>query len=385
MKKRIISAIVLTMLVTFTILGCSQTQSENQSTSDTLSSVSAINTEELFTDRDLEQTADLTDAVSIPLKSGEDVTIDKEGVYVLRGEVKNVTVTIAAADEAKVQLVLDGVSITNEDAPAIYVKTGDKVYVTTTGSDNAVEVTGTYQADGDTNLDAAIFTKSDIVFNGTGVLKIISAEGNGVSSKNDLKITGGTYTITASGDGLEANDAIAIYEGMITIDTHKDALHSENEDDATLGYVYIKNGTLNLTAADDAIRATTILQIDGGTIDVKSCREGLEATSVQINGGAISINASDDGINATNKSTNDVLIEVNGGTITVVMGSGDTDAFDSNGDIAVNDGTINITANSAFDSNGTSELNGGKVTVNGEVITEITQQQMGGGGGGGRR
>ncbi len=46
--------------------------------------------------------------------------------------------------------------------------------------------------------------------------------------------------------------------------------------------------------------------------------------------------------------------------------------------IIVNGGTINIeTPRSSFDANGTVELNGGLVTVNGEELTEISQEQMG--------
>jgi hypothetical protein len=164
-----------------------------------------------------------------------------------------VTVVVDAAEEAKVQIVLDGVSITNEDAPAIYVKAADKVFVTSTDSENYMEVSGSYVADGDTNLDAVIFSRADLTLNGTGTLGIVSTQGNGISSKDDLKITGGVYTIQSSADALEANDAILINDGTITIDTDKDGLHSENEEDATLGNIYIEGGTLTISAVDDAI------------------------------------------------------------------------------------------------------------------------------------
>ena len=61
----------------------------------------------MFSDRDLEQSADLTDAVYYTLESDEDVTISQEGVYVLSGTADNVTVYVEADDEAKVQIVLD--------------------------------------------------------------------------------------------------------------------------------------------------------------------------------------------------------------------------------------------------------------------------------------
>ncbi|THF74327.1 carbohydrate-binding domain-containing protein [Cohnella fermenti] len=337
----------------------------------------------MFSDRDLEQTADLTDATSIALTSGQDVALTEAGVYVLSGDATDVTVVVEAAEDAKVQLVLDGVSITNEDAPAIYVKEADKVFVTTTDSENSLKVTGTYVADGETNLDAVIFSRADVTLNGTGTLTVVSSEGNGISTKDDLKITGGTYSIQSAEDALEANDSIRIKDGTLTIDAGKDGLHSEHDEDATLGYIYIAGGTMTITAGDDGIQGNSVVQIDGGTIDIPSSVEGIESTYIQINGGQITVYASDDGINASQKVDSNVRIEVNGGTIDVTVGSGDTDGFDSNGDLYINGGTITVQANSAFDADGTVQLNGGDVTVNGEKITEIVQTGPGGGGGGG--
>jgi hypothetical protein len=345
------------------------------------SSGSLIDTTDMFTDRDLEQSPDLGDATYITLESGKDVNITSEGTYVISGTATDVSIIVEAADTDKVQLVLDGADITNSTSPAIYVKSADKVFVTATG-DNSLSVTGTFTADGTTNTDAVIYSKDDLVLNGTGSLTI-SSTSNGISCKDDLKVTGGTFKITSTDDAVEANDSISIYAGSFDIDSQKDGFHSENSDDDSAGYIYIKDGTFNIEAEEDGIQATTVLMIDGGTFDITGS-EGLEATYVQINGGTISISASDDGINATQKSSSyDVVIEVNGGDITVVMGSGDTDGFDANGSIYINGGTINVTGNSAFDYDKTAELNGGTVIINGEEVTEIPQSMMGGPGMGG--
>ena len=61
---------------------------------------------DLFTDRDLEQTADLSKAVTYTVSDDEDITITAAGVYVLTGTAKNATVTVEADKEDKVQLVL---------------------------------------------------------------------------------------------------------------------------------------------------------------------------------------------------------------------------------------------------------------------------------------
>lgn len=360
-------SIETTTVVSSHISSDENSESESSSTDDT----------GIFTERDLEQTADLSEAVTLAPKSGEDLTITEAGVYVLSGTYEDVTVIVEAADDAKVQLVLDGYHVDNVEAPAIYIKSGDKVFVTSTDSENSLNVTGAFIADGETNLDAVIFSKSDLVLNGLGTVQITSAQGNGVSSKDDLKITGGTYVVTASEDGFEANDGLYVNDGKFVVTVDKDAFHSENSDDLTVGEILILGGTFNISAGDDAIQGTTKVQIDDGVIIIETSTEGIEATNIEINGGDISLYASDDGINASQKSDLEVAIVVNGGTIDVTMGSGDTDAFDANGSITINGGTINVTAGSAFDSDAGATLNGGTVTVNGEVITEITQSQMG--------
>ena len=62
------------------------------------------------------------------------------------------------------------------------------------------------------------------------------------------------------------------------------------------------------------------------------------------------------------------------------MAQGDTDGIDSNGDLTITGGTINITGQSAFDYDGTATYTGGTLIVNGEEIHELTNQMMGPGG-----
>lgn len=358
-------------------------QSGDVVTTATVTSDGAIDASDIFSERDLRQTADLSEAEEYTLSDNNDITITKAGVYVISGSANNASVIVEAADDDKVQLVFNGASITNTSTPAVYVKNADKVFITTVeDTTNEMTVSGAFTADGNTNTDAVIFSKDDVVINGLGTLNINSSD-NGISGKDDVKITGGTLNITSASDAIEANESIAVADGTITIKTDKDGLHAENDEDNATGYVYICGGTFNITAASDGIQATTIAQIDDGNLTIDAA-EGIEATWVQINGGTVNITASDDGINATSKSTaQSVKIEINGGDITVNMGQGDTDGLDSNGDLYINGGTVSINANSPFDYDGKGELNGGTVTVNGEQTTELTNQFMGGGPGGG--
>ena len=334
---------------------------------------------ELFTERDLQQTPDLTDAIELKLTSGSDVTISEAGVYVLRGTAKETTVTVEAADDAKVQLVLDGVSLTNSDFPCIYVKSADKVFVTTV-SDSALSVTSGFRRDGDTNTDAAIFSRSDLVLNGCGTLTVSSTD-NGVISKDDLKLTGGSYVVTAKSKAFEANDSIRVAGGSYVLNAGSDGLHAENDEDESLGNVYLLGGSFTISAGDDAIHANSLLQIEAGNYSI-TASEGLEATQVILNGGRVDITASDDGVNAARKSSAlSPRVEINGGNLSVTMGQGDTDAVDSNGDLLITGGRVEITGNASFDVDGSISFTGGTVIVNGQEVTTIPNQMMGGRGG----
>ncbi len=333
--------------------------------------------DDLFSSRDMEQEADLSNAISYTVSDRQDIHITEAGVYVLTGTAANVTVYVEAGKDDKVQIVLNGVNVTNANFPVIYVKTADKVFVTTS-ADSALSVTGSFAADGNTNTDGVIFSKSDLILNGTSALTIVSTD-NGIVCKDDLKITGGTYSINASSKAIQANDSIRIADGALYLAAGTDGLHAENEDDDILGFIYIGGGSLTIQAGDDGIHANSVVQIDGGTLNIKA-PEGIEGTYIQINGGVINVQSTDDGVNAAQKSSAyRATVEINDGDITVVMGSGDTDGIDSNGSIIVNGGTISVTGSSTFDYDGTAQYNGGVIIANGQQISYIPNQMMGGG------
>ncbi|MBO7473106.1 MAG: carbohydrate-binding domain-containing protein [Ruminococcus sp.] len=354
-----------------------KTSSENTDSAE-VKQLSNNTQETTFTERDLEQTADTSEAQKITVADNKIIDITDEGVYTINGSAENCTIRVNADDSAKVQLVLDGVDIVNEDFTAIYVLSADKVFITTTDSENTLTVSGQFTADGENNTDAVIYSKDDLVLNGTGTLNVTSYYGNGITCKDDMKITGGTYNVKSALDAFEANDTISVYDGNFNITTNKDGFHCEN--DEAEGSITISDGTFTINGGSDGIQACAVLQIDGGDFNITAA-EGLEATYIVINDGNITIDASDDGINAvTNTNAYETAIVFNGGNVNVSMGQGDTDAIDSNGSIYVNGGTINITAQmSSFDYDRTAEFNGGTIIVNGQEVSEIPQSMMGGG------
>ena len=252
-----------------------------------------------FTDRDLSGTYDIAEAAQITLSgdvvtsnsnavSYDDgvVTISQKGTYVLTGTLDDGSIVVDVDDSDKVQLVLNGVSISSTSTAAIYVRSADKVFITLAeDSENTISSLGGYVADETSNIDGAIFSKATLTFNGTGTLTVNAATGHGIVSKDDIKITGGTYVITAKGHGIEAKDSIRVAEGSLTITAGKDGLHAENADDAEKGYIYIAGGTFTLTCEGDGISASGTLTVDGGTFDITAGGGSANGASHGMEGG----------------------------------------------------------------------------------------------------
>ena len=351
------------------------TVEEMQAAIDEAMSDAAIDITDMFTKRDLAGTYDESEAVKITLSGKtaacnssnvqiEDgvVTIKAAGVYVLSGTFTDGTIVVDAGDDDKVQLVLDGVSITAVDYAAIYAKNADKVFVTLAeGAGNSLTVSGDYVQTDDNNVDAVIFAKCDLTLNGTGSLTVKDNTGHGIVSKDDLVVTGGTYTIYSQDHCLNGKDSVRIADGTFNLSCDEDGIHAGNDDQQD-GYVYIEGGDINISVGDDAIHAEGLLIITGGDIDVSKSCEGVEGDKILVTGGDIDVISSDDGFNAAGGSSGsgDNHDGFGGGP---GMDGVDMDA-DSDAYILITGGTININADGdGIDSNGCIGITGGSVYV----------------------
>lgn len=337
---------------------------------------------QMFSDRDLDVSYDentsavitlngtsaecTSDAVNI---SGTTVTIQDEGTYILSGTLDNGMVIINAENTDKIQLVLNGVSISSDTSAAIYVAQADKVFVTLAAdSNNSLSNGGSFTAIDDTNIDAAVFSKDDLTFNGEGTLSVTSPAGHGVVSKDDLVVTGGNYSIVSGAQGLNGKESVRIADGTFTITAGKDAIHAENTDDTTSGFIYLANGSYHITAAGDGISASNVIQIDDGnynmitgggsetvildsngnwgwtrpeeqqntdTTENTVSAKGMKATgNLLINNGIFEIDSADDALHSNANLT------INGGTWTLASGD---DGLHADETTTVTDGTVTIT------------------------------------------
>ena len=294
------------------------------------------------------------------------VTITDEGTYILSGSLSNGQIIVEAEDTDKIQLVLNGVDITCDSSAAIYVKQADKVFITLApNTENSLQTTGEFVSIDDNNIDGAIFSKDDLTLNGFGFLQVSCAYGHGIVSKDDLVITGGHYEIAASNHGLSGKDSVRIAAGNVSLDVGEDGIHSENKDDATLGFVYVEGGEITIAAGDDGIHAGNQVLIAGGTVNITESYEGIEALTVDITGGEITVYSSDDGLNATDGSSSEGMGKMSAGNFDTKGNTAQNPFAATEGVyIKISGGSLKVTAyGDGIDSNGNLYVTGGETYV----------------------
>lgn len=309
--------------------------------------------------------------------SGTTVTITGEGTYIIRGTLNDGMIVVNAGEKDKMQIVLDGASVTSASSAALYILEADKVFVTLAeGTENLLANGGSFTAIDENNIDGAVFSKQDLTFNGSGSLTVTSPVGHGIVCKDDLVITSGTYTVNSASHGLDVNDSVRIQAGTLSIDAGKDGIHAEDADDATTGFVYVSGGTLDIEAEGDGISAALYAQIENGKIDILAgggykngqshssggfgdfmgggrpggraatttttttddsgtSMKGLKADSgILISNGTLNIDSADDGIHSN------AAVTINGGSLTLASGD---DGIHGETDLTITAGSISIT------------------------------------------
>lgn len=284
---------------------------------------------ELKTDWNEQAKITLGDTVSIDGTGAEvsddnTVTITDGGSYVISGKLSDGMIEVDTEEEVK--LILQGVSITNEDGPAIYVKEAKSCYIETAEGTENILSDGESYAETEDKQKATIFSNDRLVLLGEGSLTVNGNYKHGICSDDEVYVVSGTYTITAVKDGIHTSNWISVEGGTVQITATDDGMQSK-------GPVALNGGTITIAAEDKGITAYGDLTVNDGTIQISKCEEGLESKNdLTINGGTTEITGNDDGLNARTSIT------INGGILYVEMTAGD--AIDSNGSMTITGGLI---------------------------------------------
>jgi hypothetical protein len=325
--------------------------------------------------------------------STETITITIGGYYLLEGTYSNIVIDTVDED---VDLVFNNATISSESGPAVLVLSADVVtFSALEGTENLIEDSSEHplNEDGD-DYNGAIYSYTDLEFNGSGVLTVDGNYNNAIYTKDDIKIQDIIMNVTSVDDGLVGKDYVAISSASVTIDVNGDGIVSTNTGETDKGFVYIESGLIDITAGDDGIQAELAVLIYGGTIDIYARDNGIQSENlITIDGGTISIAAEGDGINAVSELAiydGDIIINVDedglhsddyllldGGDIYIQYSYEGIEAYViviNGGDIVVNstDDAINGTAGGGqahgqevyISDGGTLFINGGTIYIN---------------------
>ncbi len=407
---------LLILLLIFGILSAGCSKEQNLGTSTT--------TEASMLSNKTDETVIILNGESILVEgsgataNGNILTISKAGTYIISGTLNDGQILINSSKDDIVNLVLNGIDITNKSGAPIYALKCDKLILTIKdGTNNTITDGGLnfkYENEADKEPNAALFSKDDLSINGTGSLIVNAGFNDGIGAKDGLVIDNGKFTINSKNDGIQADTALTILNGNFNIksgggssgkassssesykgikatgdisisggefiiDSLDDSIHSN-------GNVTISGGTIKLSTKDDAVHADKDLTVSGGKIDINTSYEGLEGYNVIISNGDININSSNDGINAAGEgdskmgavprknatSSSSCYIEISGGNITLVAGE---DGLDANGTINISGGyTVslvnlngNTAGNAAVDPDGGVNITGGTLIYGGTI------------------
>jgi hypothetical protein len=360
-------ALAYTLALTFLVAGCSKNdvQADTSTLEDTVtidstgitSGTAEGSTETGYNADDLIANSSFSNIVSIdfgtsvvitnPLaaggvtitQNGADVTITStaSGVeYQLSGTTTDGSVKIYS--DSKFKLTLNGVSITNNDGPAINIQSSKRVFVVLADGTTNTLTDGASYATSTEDMKGTIFSEGQLIFSGNGQLSVKGNYSHAIASDDYVHIISGTITITgAVKDGIHTNDAFIADGGTLNITAGSDGIEAEE------GYIIINDGTFTLNTVDDGIAAsyedgdatiTPYVTINGGTINITTSEgEGIESKSIlTINKGDIITVTADDGLNAAS------AIYINGGN--VYSRSTGNDAMDSNGTFTITGGKV---------------------------------------------
>lgn len=292
--------------------------------------------------------------------NNQKVTITNGGSYYISGTSQDGQLIVDARDQ-EVQLILDNLELTCSSSAPIYIMNAKKVTITLNDETTNTISDGKTYSDSD-EPSATIFSKDDLVLNGSGQLIVNANYNDAIQSKDTLLIESGNYMIHSVDDGIIGKDSLTIQNGSFEMNTNGDAFKTTNDTDSTLGNILIENGTYMIHTQADGFQSINQLTINNGTFTINTTSlnmlestKGIKATQdLTINNGNFNIQSVDDCLHA-----NGNLVISEG---TFVLNTQD-DGMHSDAVLTIQNGNIDIqTSYEGLEGNEV-EINGGTIMI----------------------
>lgn len=300
---------------------------------------------------------------------GQTVTITQAGTYQIAGTLDDGALIVESGENAKITLVLGGVSIKNSTGAAIQIATADDVTIelaegTTNVLQSGEEVDIATATESEEASGGALQSKVDLKIKGKGSLTVLGYLNNGIHCTKDLKIKNGNISVTALGHGIKGKNSVTVSGGTVTVTSGKDGITSDETENEEKGFVTIEDGEIIITSAGDGVSAETTLTVTGGVISIISGGGSANAQQKTDNmrGWWDFDNSASDDNSASGKGLKaGKALVISGGSITI---DAQDDALHTDGDMTISGGECIL---STGDDGAHAALSltvlGGKITV----------------------
>lgn len=274
---------------------------------------------------------------------GQTVTITQAGTYQVAGTLDDGALIVESGENAKITLVLGGVSIKNTTGAAIQIGTADDVNIelaegTTNVLQSGEEVDIATATEGEEASGGALQSKVDLKIKGKGSLTVLGYLNNGIHCTKDLKIKNGNISVTALGHGIKGKNSVTVSGGTVTVTSGKDGITSDETENEEKGFVTIEDGEIIITSAGDGVSAETTLTVTGGVISIISGGGSANAQQKTDNMRGwwdFDNSASDDNSASCKGLKAGKAMMISGGSITI---DAQDDALHTNGDMTISGG-----------------------------------------------
>ena len=277
------------------------------------------------------------------LIDGQNVTITQAGTYKIAGTLGDGALIVESAENAKIALVLGGVSIKNSTGAAIQIATADDVTIelaegTTNVLQSGEEVDIATATESKEASGGALQSKADLKIKGKGSLTVLGYLNNGIHCTKDLKIKNGNISVTALGHGIKGKNSVTVSGGTVTVTSGKDGITSDETENEEKGFVTIEDGEIIITSAGDGVSAETTLTVTGGVISIISgggSANAQQKTDNMRDWWDFDNSASDDNSASCKGLKAGKALVISGGSITI---DAQDDALHTDGDMTISGG-----------------------------------------------
>lgn len=277
------------------------------------------------------------------LIDGQTVTITQEGTYQIAGTLDDGALIVESGENAKITLVLGGVSIKNSTGAAIQIATADDVTIelaegTTNVLQSGEKVDIATATESEEASGGALQSKVDLKIKGKGSLTVLGYLNNGIHCTKDLKIKNGNISVTALGHGIKGKNSVTVSGGTVTVTSGKDGITSDETENEEKGFVTIEDGEIIITSAGDGVSAETTLTVTGGVISIISgggSANAQQKTDNMRDWWDFDNSASDDNSASCKGLKAGKALVISGGSITI---DAQDDALHTDGDMTISGG-----------------------------------------------